>query len=66
MTDETPAKRGPGKPPGSIKPDARRVAIKLRWKESEIAVVKAAAEAAGEDLSHFIRQGALDRAAALK
>lgn len=63
MTDETTPKRGRGKPLGSLKADARRIAMKLRWRDDEIALVKAAAEVAGEDLSHFIRQAALDRAA---
>ena len=54
-------KRGRGKPPGTLKHDARRIAMKLRWTEEEIEVVKAAAIAAGEDVSHFIRSAALAR-----
>ena len=59
MMGET--KRGRGKPPGTLKQDARRIAIKLRWTEEEIEAVKAAASAAGEDVSHFIRSAALAR-----
>ena len=55
------AKRGRGKPPGTLKQNARRIAIKLRWTEEEIEAVKAAASAAGEDVSHFIRSAALAR-----
>lgn len=54
-------KKGRGRPPASLKPDARRIAMKLRWTEEEIEAVKAAASAAGEDVSHFIRSAALAR-----
>lgn len=59
MSEE--AKKRRGKPSGTLKPDARRIAIKLRWTEEEIEAVKAAASAAGEDVSHFIRSAALAR-----
>lgn len=55
-------KRGRGKPTGSTKENARRVAIKIRWKDAEIEEVRAAAEAASEDVSAFIRAAALSRA----
>lgn len=55
------AKKGRGRPPASLKPDARRVAMKLRWTEEEIEAVRLAASAAGEDVSHFIRSAALAR-----
>jgi uncharacterized protein (DUF1778 family) len=58
MTD---GKRSRGKPPGSLKPNARRVAIKIRWTAEEIEAVKAGAEHAGGDVSSFIRAAALDR-----
>lgn len=54
-------KKGRGRPPASLKPDARRVAMKLRWTEEEIEEVRLAAHAAGEDVSHFIRSAALAR-----
>jgi uncharacterized protein (DUF1778 family) len=54
-------KKGRGRPPASLKPDARRIAMKLRWTEEEIEEIKAAALAAGEDVSHFIRSAALAR-----
>jgi uncharacterized protein (DUF1778 family) len=54
MSDET-TKKGRGRPPASFKPDARRIATKLRWTEEEIEAVRAAASAIGEDVSHFIR-----------
>lgn len=54
-------KRSRGKPLGSLKKDARRVAIKIRWTEAEIEAVKAGAERAGEDVSAFIRAAALGR-----
>lgn len=57
----TEAKKGRGKPPGSLKENARRVAIKIRWTEAEIETVKAGAERAGEDVSSFIRAAALGR-----
>jgi len=59
MTDE--AKRGRGKPLGTLKPDARRVAIKLRWTAEEMETVKSAALVAGEDVSKFIRVATLAR-----
>ena len=55
------SKKGRGRPPASLKPDARRIAMKLRWTEEEIEAVKVAASAAGEDVSHFIRSAALAR-----
>jgi uncharacterized protein (DUF1778 family) len=58
-TEET--KKGRGKPPGSLKENARRIAMKLRWTEEEIEAVRLAAHAAGEDVSHFIRSAALAR-----
>lgn len=57
----TEGKRSRGKPPGSLKENARRVAIKIRWTEEEIETVKAGAERAGEDVSSFIRAAALGR-----
>ena len=54
-------KRSRGRQPGSLNPNARRVAIKIRWTEEEIEAVKAAAERAAEDVSSFIRFAALDR-----
>ena len=54
-------KKGRGRPPASLKPDARRVAMKLRWTEEEIEAVRLAAHAAGEDVSHFIRSSVLAR-----
>lgn len=54
-------KKGRGRPPASLKIDARRIAIKLRWTEEEIEIVRIAAAAAGEDVSHFVRTAALER-----
>ena len=54
-------KKSRGRPPGSLKPEARRITMKLRWTEEEIEAVKAAASAAGEYVSHFIRLAALVR-----
>lgn len=54
-------KKGRGRPPASLKPDARRIAMKLRWTVEEIEAVRLAAYAAGEDVSHFIRSAALAR-----
>jgi uncharacterized protein (DUF1778 family) len=59
MTDEK--KKSRGKPPGSLKENARRVAIKIRWTAGEIEEVREAAERAGEDVSSFIRAAALVR-----
>lgn len=59
MSGET--KRSRGKPLGSTKLNARRVAIKIRWTEAEIEAVKEAAEKAGEDVSSFIRAASLGR-----
>jgi len=59
MTDDTT--RGRGKPPGSRKVNARRVARKIRWTAEEIERVKAGAEQAGEDVSKFVRAAALGR-----
>lgn len=58
MSDQ---KKGRGRPPASLKPDARRIAMKLRWTKEEIEAVRLAAHAAGEDVSHFIRSAALAR-----
>lgn len=58
--DET-TKKGRGKPPGTLKPNARRMAIKIRWTAEEIEEVKAGASAAGEEVSHFVRSAALAR-----
>lgn len=58
MSDQ---KRSRGKPPGSLKPNARRVAIKIRWTAEEVEEVKAAADAEGEDFSNFVRTAALSR-----
>ncbi len=58
---DTETKKGRGRPPASLKPDARRIAMKLRWTEEEIKAVRLAAHAVGEDLSHFIRSAALAR-----
>lgn len=55
------SKKGRGRPPASLKPDARRIAMKLRWTEEEIKAVKTAAHAAGKDVSHFIRSAVLAR-----
>ena len=55
------SKKGRGRPPASLKPDARRIAMKLRWTEEEIEAVRLAAHATGEDVSHFIRSAALAR-----
>jgi uncharacterized protein (DUF1778 family) len=54
-------KRSRGRQPGSLKPNARRVAIKIRWTEEEIEEVRAAAGRAGEDVSSFVRSAALGR-----
>jgi uncharacterized protein (DUF1778 family) len=54
-------KRSRGRQPGSLKKDARRVAMKIRWTEDEIETVKEASERAGEDVSSFVRSAALDR-----
>jgi uncharacterized protein (DUF1778 family) len=58
MTD---GKKRRGKPLGSLKPNARRVAIKIRWTVAEVEAIKAAAEQAGEDFSAFVRAAALGR-----
>ena len=55
-------KRPRGKPLGFRKPGALSVAMKLRWKPEELEEVKAAAHAAGEDTSEYIRTAALNRA----
>lgn len=67
MSDDVVAeiKRGRGKPKGTVKADARRHAMKLRWKEDEIEMVTSAAVKIDEDLSHFIRESALSRARAV-
>jgi uncharacterized protein (DUF1778 family) len=54
-------KRGRGKPPGSLKPNARRVAIKIRWTDAEVERIRAAAARSGEDFSSFVRAAALAR-----
>lgn len=54
-------KRGRGKPFGSTKANARRVAMKIRWTEAEVDEVKGAAEREGEDVSSFVRNAALSR-----
>lgn len=61
MADEQEKKRSRGKPFGSTKPNARRIAMKIRWTEEEVARVKDAAEQAGEDVSSFVRNAALSR-----
>ena len=53
MTD--PAKRGPGRPPGSTKADARREKLALRFTAEELAAVTTAAEHAGESISEWAR-----------
>jgi len=58
---ETGSKRGRGKPPGSRKIDARRVAMKIRWTEAEVDAVRAAAGKSGKDFSAFVRAAALAR-----
>ena len=60
--DSQTPKRRKGKPLGFRKPDALRVAMKLRWRPEELEEVKVAAHAAGEDTSEFIRTAALRRA----
>ena len=68
MVNEDPTaptpKRPRGKPRGFRKPDARRIQTQLRWTEEELLTVKEAAHTAGEDTSEFIRNAALQRAAA--
>lgn len=54
-------KRSRGKPPGSTKENARRVAMKIRWTEEEVEAVKDAAARVGENVSSFVRFAALDR-----
>ena len=54
-------KRSRGKPLGSRKINARRVAVKIRWTEAEVELVRAAADLAGEDFSNFVRSSALAR-----
>ncbi len=51
-----------GKPPWSRKTDGRRYDQKLRWKSSEIEVIKTAAAMINEEVSEFIRIAALERA----
>ncbi len=50
-----------GRKVGYRKQDARRVAIKLRWTEAEIAAVKRAAEIAQKTVSAFIRSAAIEK-----
>ena len=54
-------KRSRGRQPGSLKKDARRVAMKIRWTEAEVEAVREAATNADEDFSSFVRHAALDR-----
>lgn len=62
MSEKVEGKRGRGKPLGYRKPDGRRVLIRIRWTDAETEIVKAAAQAAGEDFSTFVRTAALERA----
>ena len=62
-------KRSPGRPVGSVgtlKPNARRVAVKIRWTASEIEEIRKGADAAGVDLSSFIRDAAIKKADKIK
>lgn len=64
MTNEP--KRGRGRPSTYLKPDARRIDMKIRWKAGEIEAVKDAAAAAGEPVTQFIRSAALQEAEKIK
>ena len=48
-------KRGRGKPPGSLKPDAMRATLKLRLPDDLLADAHGAANQLGEDISEFVR-----------
>lgn len=54
-------KKSRGKPPGSLKPNAKRKIQKIRWNEEEFDAVQAAAEEAGKDVCSFVREAALAR-----
>lgn len=54
-------KKKRGKPLGSLKANARRVSVKIRWTDEEINEVKVAANLAGEDFSNFVRTASLER-----
>jgi len=61
---EQKGKRPVGRPVGTIgttKPNARRVALKIRWTAEEIKEVEVAAEKEGITVSSFIREAALAR-----
>jgi antitoxin component of RelBE/YafQ-DinJ toxin-antitoxin module len=49
------AKKGRGKPPGSLKPDAMRATLKLRISDEDLANAHRVADLLGEDISEFVR-----------
>lgn len=53
MTTET--KKGRGRPPASLKPDAMRETLKLRLTSDDLANAHRVAELLGEDISEFVR-----------
>ena len=55
-------KKGRGRPPASLKTDARRVCMKIRWTQEEIDAVRYASHDSGENVSEFIRNAAVARA----
>lgn len=49
------AKKGRGKPPGSLKENAMRATLKLRLSDEDLANAHRAADLLGEDISEFVR-----------
>lgn len=49
------AKKGRGRPPASLKPDAMRATLKLRLSDDLLADAHRAAKSRGEDISEFVR-----------
>lgn len=64
MTDE--AKKGRGRPPASLKPDAMRATLKLRLSDEDLANAHRVAEAVDEDISEFVRVAIRKRCKSVK
>lgn len=54
-------RKGPGRPPGILKPDARRRAVTVKFNDAEYARLEAAAQAESLPIAEYIR-GAIDLA----
>lgn len=55
------AKKGRGKPPGSLKKNAMRATLKFRLSDDLLADAHRAANQRGEDISEFVRLAIRDR-----